>query len=258
MSDETNGQGSSTPIMGSLRRMNRRSLAAVVCIGALVLSACGESSQDDGPVGEVGAAATGAPFDPDAPLDAEQADQVVLTEADLGSEFDEQSSDQEDNSVLSCLAVIDDLDEFGPSAATHAERSFTATYDAGQGRLYSGVDSYDSEAQAADTFAALKEHAEGCGVLTDQQAGLRWRIETRVEEVSTTDADERIDIHGEGSVTLKKDKDPYLVDYAVGRVGNSIVMVALIHVNQKDPGPTVDEGFTTSLGRLLDLRQASS
>lgn len=236
--------------------MTSRSLVAILCVAALSLTACGDSSDDDGPVGEVGAAATGAPFDPDQPLDEDQARAVLVTESELGSGFVETGSQKEDNSVLSCMAVVDDLDQFGPQPSTKVERSFSSQPNENQ-RLLSAVNSYDSESKAGEVFSALRDHVSDCGHLKDRQKTVRWEADTDVSDENEEGTDEKFVLVVDGTVRVKKDSAPFLGNYAVARVGNTIIMVALINTIDDDPKMLVDYLFGKSLERLVALRPSS-
>lgn len=238
--------------------MMHRNLVALLSVATLALAGCGDSTDDTNQVsGTMGAAATGAPFDPDAPLDEEHLAEVLVQVDELDPGFVEGTVDDEDNSVMKCLALLDDLPEFGEAPASYDEQTFDGTGGDVDGlSLFSGIGSYDSTDEAAAVFQELSSQAEDCPKVSSRVDGARWKFVNSVDDEVTVDADEQLNLVTEGTLRLDGQKYPVRGKWSVALIGNNIVTVAMVGVSENNPVDIVDPAFEASTGRLITMRQS--
>ena len=235
--------------------MMTRSTFATLAVLTLALSGCAEADTAPDLSASMGPAASGPPFDPNAPLDEERLAEVVVTTSDLPSGFEEDlDPSDEDNSLFGCMARIDDLDTFGEPAATYDEASFDGSGGEVEGlNLFSGVGSYDSPEAAASSFNELREHVEACRLVKFKKSGGRWLIRLEADNDLTVEGDEQVNLTGSGKVRVEGNAYDVGVRFSVVRVGNAIVTAAIVGTTGNDLAPVLDPAFQASADRLIQI-----
>lgn len=226
----------------------------------LTLSACGDDTESDASVESViGPAATGAPFDPDAPLGQEQVEQVLLRVGDLENGFDlRPPAENREGTEFGCLGQIDDLQEFDKPPATYAESVYVGRRglprDQGQ-VVFSGAGSYDSVAAAESSYAELRASLDGCDRVKVKTQGYRYDLLVAASDRSTPPADEQFDVVAKGTFRYKKQGPwSYVTLYAVARVGNEVLTTAIQATAQgSDLDQTAEDMLKISVDRLEAL-----
>lgn len=242
--------------------MRTRVLLITTALLALTLSGCGDDTEGDSNdvSGVVGPAAT-APVDPDALLEQDQVDSVLLDVSDLDAGFSVRPPQANESNSFQCMGRIDDLHEFGDPPATYDESVFYGANGEPKkdnATIFHGVGSYESVEAAQQSFNELRDLMRECREVKFRAEGYRYDLLVATAETATPPADEQINLTAKGTYTYKKNgPQPYMAHYSVVRVGNEIVTLAMSTTAYDDLAGKVSDLLATSLDRLQVLNGAT-
>lgn len=219
----------------SLRRL---SLACAPLLLAAALSACGGDGSGNG--------SDGATVLSDA-----QAEEALLTQADVGDEFSEVPDEEDDDeTTLGCLDEIEGITD-EDAAEAEAEVTFEAVGETGLPTISSGVASFASEQELADAFDAIRAALADCTSIEEtDEDGLRTFLELSTDEEQVSDSvDDQINIDAVGSISSGQFEAPLGFYVSMVRIDNNAAFVLYGDLSDVEPD-TRDDYVESAVDRL--------
>jgi hypothetical protein len=173
-------------------------------------------------------------------LTAEEADQALLSETVMGSDFTAgEPSEDSDEGAPGCLSALDDLDDIG--AETKAEVEYTSTSEVGLPTVEHSVFSYTEVEPISARIEEVRTALDGCDVVEETaEDGTEYLLDVSLSTDTTSDgADEQITLAATGTITAQGQEIPLGVYMSSVRVGNHVSVVVYTDIPE-------DEATTTA------------
>ncbi|MBJ7331406.1 MAG: hypothetical protein JHC95_16045 [Solirubrobacteraceae bacterium] len=250
--------------------MRRTAGLSAALLLALFLTACGDESTTDGSERKPDAASEESPrLNPRtasfAVLDDARAELALLSQGNLGSAFEADTSSGDDEPVdpaadtaTGCEADVSFEDRLDPDgvAIGDADIDYWLVDDVRLMVVTSKVSSFGDEATAEAAFGALYDDIDGCTHFEDssEDGTESTVIDVTVDtETATDDVDDQFAMVGGGTWSFEGQEVPLGVGFSIARIDSNVTMVMLLSIGVTEDNELLAPYTEIAADRLVQV-----